>query len=121
MEKVNAWDSVCNGSTTHIWVMFVDENDDVVVEIAKSPNHSIYHSKQWGDSVACDCDFRGYFKETNGVLTCHVSFPRKYLKVLNAALKAANLVAIYRTFEIDTNEPSLSQIGYKYGGVCEVV
>jgi hypothetical protein len=113
MQYIDYCDAEYRCNISHIWIMFVDDNDNVVIEIAESEDHEVYHSTKWGEHVYDKCDIRGYFREAKGIVNCHVSFPARYLRLLQKELEKAGLVGVYRTFSIDSDPIELEKIGYK--------
>lgn len=66
------------------------------IEIEDSPGHEKIHAKVWGDEM-WDNEFRGYFDEKTGIVTCHSynGITKEFLNKIERKFDRAGLVAIY--------------------------
>lgn len=77
------------GEITHVWAFYNGK-----IEIRESIDHEYYHEVFWGDQINNE-DFRGYFYEDMGVISCHGGLNNELIKMLEKAFDNENLVAIY--------------------------
>lgn len=78
-------------SISHLWALV-----DGGIEIKESPNHDKCHADIWGDEM-WDNEFRGYFDEKNGIVTCHSynGVTKDFVNKIERKFDREGLVPIY--------------------------